>query len=535
MSSRSVKIYGPPGTGKTHKLISTVSEEMKAGVHPSQIIFASFSRAAAREARNRALLAFPEYNGDDFGYFSTIHSICYRLLRLTPKQVFSDSHKKAFGKIWGYTFSGNDNMSFDFIYPEMSVSELGDYCEHFLSYKANRMLSFEDAYREYTTSAADLPKEFNRDMLSKYTERRKEYKQKHGLYDFPDMLQMVLENHLCPPYVRVAIFDEMQDASPLLFEVAKMWSSNVERSYFASDPYQAIYSFMGAEPGLMINFPADEVETLKQSHRCPRAIHWLSRRIVERFKMRYQDDDYIPVQKDGSIARVPVERLDWDELLKEYRSIFYLHRTRYLLRLQFDELLANGVPFTILRGRDAPLQMNEKDAVLCLRKLIDGDWVSYGLLEKLVRFMPIKPFLRRGAKTQIANQAKKEPDTLLSRARLLDVGFTPEFLHALTDSNFLDPLKISSEHKSYFLKLLSKYGRKILEKETHQVKIGTQHSAKGLESDLVIWNPELTRRVYDGYQADRDPENRLAYTTVTRSKDGLIILIPLQAWRVYPI
>ena len=508
---------------------------MKAGIHPSQIIFASFSRAAAREAKNRALLSFPEYNDNDFGYFSTIHSICYRLLNLTKKQVFSDSHKKAFGKIWGYAFSDNGDVSFESQYPEMSINELGDYCEHFLSYKANRMLTFEDAYREYTTSATDLPRGFNRGMLLKYIERRKEYKQEHGLYDFSDMLQIVLENHSCPPYVRVAIFDEMQDASPLLFEVAQMWSNNVERSYFASDPYQAIYSFMGAEPSLMINFPADEVETLKQSYRCPRAIHKISRQIVERFKMRYQDDDYIPVQKDGSITRTSAERLDWDELLKEYRSIFYLHRTRYLLRLQFDELLANGVPFMVLRGRDAPLQMNEKDAVLCLRKLIDGDRVSYILLEKLVKFIPIKPFLRHGAKTQITNQAKKEPDTWLSKAGLLDIGFTPDFLYALTDSNFLDFLKISSEHKSYFFKLLSKYGRKILEKETQQVKLGTQHSAKGLESDLVIWNPELTRRVYDGYQMDRDPENRLAYTTVTRSKDKLIILLPLQAWRVYPI
>ncbi len=45
--------FGPPGTGKTRKLIEKVEEHLNKGIDPETIGFFTFSKNAAKEARDR--------------------------------------------------------------------------------------------------------------------------------------------------------------------------------------------------------------------------------------------------------------------------------------------------------------------------------------------------------------------------------------------------------------------------------------------------------------------------------------------------
>ena len=60
--SETIKVWGPPGTGKTTYLLDKVQDELARGVLPEQIVYTSFTKAAALEARDRARKRFPDYS-----------------------------------------------------------------------------------------------------------------------------------------------------------------------------------------------------------------------------------------------------------------------------------------------------------------------------------------------------------------------------------------------------------------------------------------------------------------------------------------
>ena len=79
------RLFGPPGTGKTTSLLNKVEDLLSDGVASNQIGYFAFTRKAAHEARDRAVLRFnldPEKN---FLFFRTLHSLAFQLLGLNGK------------------------------------------------------------------------------------------------------------------------------------------------------------------------------------------------------------------------------------------------------------------------------------------------------------------------------------------------------------------------------------------------------------------------------------------------------------------
>ena len=72
-------ILGPPGTGKTTKLLDICQQKKEQGIEWNKIGFFSFSKKAAREARDRAGFKF-QASRDDLVNFKTLHSFAYRHL-----------------------------------------------------------------------------------------------------------------------------------------------------------------------------------------------------------------------------------------------------------------------------------------------------------------------------------------------------------------------------------------------------------------------------------------------------------------------
>lgn len=527
------KFYGPPGTGKTTLLMSKVTDEIASGVHPSEITYCSFTRAASYYARDLAIAQSPHYTKEDFKNFATIHAICYRLLGLTPHSVFAHRQLQEFAKIFNYKFSddvGKDMFSQALI--EMSLATDADYYENFISWQKNMMLwDFDEAYSAYLSRQVEVPVTFSKRALQEYISRREEFKRKEGLWDFGDMLTGVLRDKLYPePNCKVFFLDEAQDCSKLLFEVAKLWSNVAERVYIAGDPYQAIYVFAGADPNLMIDFKADETVTLKQSYRCSKTIHQLSRKLVERFKTRYPDDDFIPTEREGIVTKTSMEKLSFDS----NESAFALFRTRYLMEDFVSYLMGRGIPFTTRRGKQSPLDKAASEAVLSLVKLSEGERIAMADLNKMVKLIPSGTYLRRGSKQDIAQRAREDPKHLVSKVSLPALGFTTEFVHLLDEGEYLESLNIEPEEKRYFRSLLKSYGRQALV-DKPKLQVGTIHSAKGLEAERVILSLELTRLPYENLiSGDPDSEHRVYYVGITRAKEEVSLLLP-ETWRAYSL
>lgn len=529
------RIYGPPGTGKTTYLLSKVADELRQGIHPSQVIFTTFTKVGAIEARDRALTKFMDYHPDDFLWFSTIHSICFRLLGLSKDSVFAGKKLLDFCNTYGYETgsSGDNDDGLENELHERVLQTDTDYFEHFINWQRNLMLGFNDAYDVFTRQV-DVPDGFNFERLKDYIVRRNEYKAANSLFDFCDMIEVVLENNMCPNNIRVMVSDEFQDMTPLLAKITDMWADGVERYYFGGDPYQAIYQWMGADPSIFINAKNDKTLVLKQSYRCPVAVHDLSRTIVSRFDVRYKDDDYIPKDKPGDILRSVPELINWSELGDK---VFYLHRTHWLLSQAFDNLLLDGIPFATARGRKSPLQTAKASVVNTVFKLLDLKYVPIGDVARIMDYLPSKTakeiYLRQGAKAECVRLAQSNPHRNVSFRDLPSLGFTNDFLAYFKPECALHPFKLSRElseeasvdEKAYFTRVVQRYGAGILEAEP-RIILSTIHGVKGRECDTVILNLNLTRKTYRSLLDNPDEEHRLFYTGVTRSKDKVVLLEP---------
>src|SRR5437868_4266596 len=101
---RDVTLWGPPGTGKTTAMLALVNAHLEAGVLPSSLLVATFTRNARAEAFRR----IREETGlipADLPWVRTIHSTCFRLLELSKGQVMGRQDYERFGLACGYSFS----------------------------------------------------------------------------------------------------------------------------------------------------------------------------------------------------------------------------------------------------------------------------------------------------------------------------------------------------------------------------------------------------------------------------------------------
>lgn len=525
--SQAVRIFGPPGTGKTAYLLERVNDELASGIHPNQIIYTSFTRAAANEARDRALSRFLDYHPDDFVWFSTIHSICFRLLGLSRDNVFSGKRLTEFCNTYGYEMGHSDvDEDFEAELQYKVLSTDADYFEYFINWQRNLMLDFNTAYDIFTRQV-DVINGFNPERIKDYIQRRNEYKSANSLWDFSDMLEVVVSNQLCPNNIRVMVSDEFQDLTPLLASVINLWSQNVDRYYFSGDPYQTIYQWMGADPSIFINARCDKTIVLKQSYRCPHAVHDLSREIVTRFNIRYQDDDFIPKNTKGAVLRSVPTAITWGDFNKD--KVFYLHRTHWLLSQAYNDLLLAGIPFVVVRGKKSPMQTTKARVVSSLFKLLDVKPVTISDVVTIMDYLPSKTahevYLRQGAKAECRRIAQQKPLRNISVRELQGLGFTNDFFNYFQPASVLHPLKLSIEEKVYFTKIMQYYGLSALDSEP-RVILSTIHGVKGQECDTCIINLNLTHRTYQSLLDDPDQEHRLFYVGVTRSKNQVILLEP---------
>ncbi len=514
-----VKIWGAPGTGKTKTLIDIVHKAIADGYSSEQICYTSFTNAAAGEARKRAMEQF-NLGVDDFPYFRTEHSICFRLLGLSRDQVFTGRRLRDFSVNYPqYRFSGDVNLDpQEARYPEAMLQTAADCFEFFVNYRQNTMLPFDDAYRQFMRQNPQVPNEFNRTALEQYMTRRTIYKEKFALWDFSDMLVKVLDEHISPP-VKVLIADEMQDASRLLYRVVELWSENVDRCYIAGDPYQAIYGFQGAAPELFFEFAGEE-EILKHSFRLTPEIKGYAQQIIETIRLRFPE--FSPSERAGTVKREAFERVDWSNT----GDAFLLARTRWWLSELRVRLMDLGVPFANERG-PALTDTTKARAVVALGKLYNDRFVTDADLRAVIKHTR-KPFLVHGSKAKV----KKAQKGIYTKHSLWDLGFAAPFFESL-NSNFMDILimDIEDEEKSYLYKVWNKYGESGL--ENPGLTLTTIHGSKGREKSTVYLAPDFTVKIAAGMAVDPRPETFLSYVGVTRAIDNFVLLFP-EKYYAYP-
>lgn len=315
-----IKIIGPPGTGKTETLLTLLKKEFEKGCTPSQCAYVSFTKKGAYEGVQR-VSSHCNIPPKELKYFRTLHSLCFRHLRVSKFSMIRKSDYIKIGNAVNLNFSSKEE--------EDGITTEGDLYLHAYYMMRNNP-------KEYASLVSDLSAK----RFTAFVATFEEYKQRYGKLDYTDLL-LRMKNEGSPLPVDVAFIDEAQDLTTLQWELVDKLFKNAEVVYAAGDDDQAIYKWAGADLKRFQSF-GDETLILKQSYRIPQKIHMYATSLISCVTNRIPKT-FAPKNEHGELGVV----LDWKQLPSIIKGpTLILGRTAEVLKPARQVLKENGINHT---------------------------------------------------------------------------------------------------------------------------------------------------------------------------------------------
>ncbi len=527
-------IWGPPGCGKTTYLSRQVAKaSQKYGGHA--VLVTSFTKAAATELAMRDL-PIPK---DRVG---TLHAHCYRAL---AHPEIAESRVAEWNKEHpGLRLSPNSS-DVDEMEPEFTIHTHGD-----------------ELYGKLQILRASMtPQEQWPATVCSFAIAWEGWKTSRRLMDFTDLLEVGLRDLVVAPgHPQVIFVDEAQDLSRLQLALVRQWGRQADHLLLAGDDDQAILTFAGSDPEALLDRSSQAFfrHVLSQSYRVPRAIHALSQMWIDQLTAR-EPKEYKPRDYDGEIRlfhkgtyKCPTAVVDDAErYLAQGKRVMFLGTCSYMLEPLKRTLRQRGLPFFNPYRRKRldwnPLDQPKSGASPAGRLLayvkprsesLSEPWLGEDL-RRWAGWLRGDGILREGAVELIARLGPSEAVTI----ELLDQVFEPASLEQLAVAVsekpldecvkwWLDSLAAKKRKQAdYAARVVVRRGLDALV-DPPLIVIGTGHSVKGGESDVVYVFPDLSTsgmRQWEGRRRDRDAVIRLAYVMITRARETLVICEPAGA------
>jgi DNA helicase II / ATP-dependent DNA helicase PcrA len=492
--------FGPPGTGKTTTLLQRLEEHLRAGVPPDRIAFLTFTRRAKREALERVEQVLGIV-AKDLPFFSTIHSMAFKALKLKKGDVMGEEQLEEFGQKLGVRFKGVAVA--EFAAEGLGGQEEGDVLMALDNLARLRGQGLEACWRD-----ARCGIEFVK--VANFSANYANYKKALGLLDFTDVLLEFARSHIQLP-IDVAFIDEAQDLSALQWLASLQAIAIAETQYVAGDDDQAIYRWAGADVQTFMDLTGERV-VLDHSYRLPKIVHTVAQRLASRIKVRV-DKQFTPRDAPGRI----VTHATADSVKIEAGTEWlWLVRNRYLLTSLQRHLEERGVVYS-QHGRSS-IYERDKEAIYAWERLRAGKRIEAHQARDMYRLL--------ASGTQITRGHKLLPG--VSEYETLDLQTLREQHGLLADGSWFEVLKvIPTTRRAYYRKLLREH--KSL-KLTPRVQLETIHGAKGAQADHVALFTEQSRRVWDEAQRNGDDEHRVWYVGATRARESLHVVMPTNRW-----
>ena len=241
-------VLAGPGSGKTSVIVERISYLIEEGkVAPGHILVVTFSRAAAKEMKERFLAKTGETRTDVT--FGTFHGVFFGILvqayHLTAANILTEKEKNAILR----------ELAMEAC-PELAAE--GDFLEdvqrEISTVKENRI----DPEHYYSASCPD---EVFRKLFHGYTSRLNEKRK----LDFDDMLLYSYRLFVTRPDILKSwqekftyiLVDEFQDINHLQYDIIRMLAEPERNLFVVGDDDQSIYHFRGARPEIMLGFERD--------------------------------------------------------------------------------------------------------------------------------------------------------------------------------------------------------------------------------------------------------------------------------------
>lgn len=516
------RIFGPPGTGKTTALTNELAQLARTH-NPNKIVVLSFTKAAATNIASRALTVPDKQVG-------TLHAHCFRAL--DGKRDVVDMKRKKFRDAWTKD------------HPRLPMSAPGDVDSN---NRGDQLLNELMMMR-----ATMRPREAWSPRVREFDEIWESFKAEHSAIDFQDMIDIVYRDFSqLPGEPEVMVIDESQDFSKSENALIDKLGKNMQLVIKAGDDDQTIYEFKGADPSGFIDGEYEKV-VLSLSYRIPSAVHQVAEQWIHQVRNR-AEKEYHPRSEEGEVRRIantynqPVLLLrDAEKYLEDGKSVMFLTSCDYmlfpLLKELRDEAIAFHNPYAIDRPNGwNPLVSKEgvkcgADRLLDFLKLDNEVWDEDAdmwrpfTLASWVSTIKTEGLLKRGAKAHIERLAE-DPETAMREMSVNDLLhlFEEEALSKAMrgDLDWFEQHILPSKEKMmrYPLYVAKKKGARHL-RETPQIMVGTIHSVKGGEADVVYLMPDLSPKGGEAYRRSfdsRDATIRAFYVGMTRARESLIL------------
>lgn len=506
------KISGPPGTGKTTRLLNILDEILAKGTDPADVVFTTFTKAGANEARERAQKRFG-LSPARLPWFRTLHSICYQQM---PKDrgVMGPADWCSIGRMIGVPFTLRSLPGEGL----PTGATKGDAMSLLLSIERVSMRTPEEVWRLRDSWAGAFPNLTFQEYLH-FRRTLAEFKEANGKIDYTDMLETFLRPDVQTVGASYVIVDEAQDLSVLQWRVVEKLWQGASRVYVAGDDDQAIHEWGGASPNHFIDLEAQHNEVLGQSYRVPAKVHEVAGAVASRIVKRIPKE-YRPREETGEVIRVS----DPDQLteLKRGGSWLLLARNQFHIPILSGLCMRMGVPF-ISPNEDKKLR-NALLAVRTWRTITETmSCVSKDEVENLYAFMSQRDRVERGAKTKVSKDTVVrawDHKILASDFGLLAPKTMPwEKALDMIPPEFLGYLKAATSPNT----------------PESSIEISTIHGAKGREADNVVLLTDMSKRTAESFAKNPDAEHRVWYVGATRARKRLFIVNPIITQQGYPL
>lgn len=565
-------ILAGPGSGKTTVITHRTKYLIEQwGIDPSHILVITFTRAAAREMRERFdTLMEGKPTRVSFG---TFHSVFFTILkhayRYTSSNIVGDEQKTKYVRelMEKQDLEVEDENEFiSSILTEISTVK-GD------------MLSLEHYYS----------KNCSEEIFKKLYQGYEDSLRRSNLIDFDDMLVMCHElftqrtdilNAWQNKY-RYILIDEFQDINRVQYEIVRMLAMPEHNLFIVGDDDQSVYRFRGAKPEIMLGFGKDYPEAktvlLGTNYRSGEMIVQSAVNLIQHNKKRYEKQLSAkrgrgkPVVTCGckspqeETLQIVAEIQGYAKAGYSLRDIAVLYRTNLSPRLLVEKLMEYNIPFCmkdvmpnlyehwisknifsyIHAARADVSRANIMQIINRPNRYVSRD----ALQEETISWESIKSFYQdKGWMVERIEQLEYDLNMIRSMAPTAAVNYIrkavgyddylkeyaqfrrmkPEELLEVADqllegSTGIKTMDAWFLHIEQVKEQLKRQGQN-QEGEQEGVSLMTMHSSKGLEYQVVYIldaNEGVTPHRKAVLEADIEEERRMFYVAMTRAKDRL--------------
>ena len=482
----------------------------------------SFTRAAAREIAMDLAATDPVPVG-------TLHSFAFRGLG-KPKIALDEKVLPGWNQLYPqYEMTPADHRSL--------VTTHGDSIDATPRKRGDELLALYELHR------ATLSTERMSAVVKHFATRWNKWKQETGVADFTDLIEGCLNSvPVAPGHPNVIYVDEAQDLTPLEWRLIHKWGSNAARLVTVGDPDQTVFTWRGASSAGLTEptVPKEHVTVLSQSYRVPREVHGRAVRWIERIQGR-DIIEYLPRPAEGMVRVSKGSWLEPQAVITEAESrlnqedVMFLASCRYMLRRLINQLRARGIPFHNPYRPSEPEwnPLGPETIAESLRAFLQRTREPFWTVEEIRTWTePLKhgEMMRRGAASLIERMVAEGVQNV--DAATLQLLLTNEAVEAGVRGDiewwqrYLQPGRLRSAR--YPLTVVRNYGAEALFQRPKAI-VGTVHSVKGGESDVVYVFPDLSRsgaKEWRGRPLARANVIRLFYVAMTRARETLVLCSP---------